>query len=529
MWLGCGLLPAWAVWQRARAATAGPGLSLAAATATGALILLYAPAAVYARTVLLDLPLTFLVTLAVSVLVAASPPRRADLVIAAVALGLAATLRAHVLILAPGLILLAWRTLPRHRPRPAWLALVSILALGPMLIFAGHNSLHAGRLVGPSLNSGVNLYLGLQQDTGGFFANLRGFRQADDPSGEAFLEERLQRPLDGPADADAAWRGEAWRRWRDAPGAATRGWFRKVWLHLQAAEVAQVTPLDRWPDAAPVLRWLPVRWSALVALGLTAAIWLLALNRTATASPWRQPALLVLAVVALLIATQSLFFVTSRYRLVLAPLLALLAGLGLLSLPRAGRRAWLAVPVLLIVILATRPWGLAAAQAHWQGLQDRQLAARLEMLADHTGQDHLREQAADLLAEASVATPWRAQAWADRARNLVRLGRLEAAEESMAEFLRLHPDNPDMLHDLAVLQGQRGHWEAVEATAGRLQRAAPGDARGWIDQAQAQFRQGRPEAAATTLRRGLDRVTDAEGRRMLEVNLARLEDPSSRR
>lgn len=525
MWLGCGLLPAWAVWRRSRAGAVGLGVSIAATTTTGALVLLYAPAAIYARTILLDLPLTFLVTLAVSVLVATSPPRRADLVVAALALGLAATLRAHVLVLAPGLMLLAWRTLAGQRRLAAWLALLGVLALGPMLIFVGHNSFLAGRLVGPSLNSGVNLYLGLQQDAHGFFANLRGFRQADDPSGEAFLEERLQRPLAGPADADAAWRAEAWRRWRESPGAAARGWFRKVWLHLQAAEVAQVTPLDHWPDAAPVLRVLPVRWSALVALGLTAAIWLLALDRPADAAPWRRSALLVLAVLALLVATQSLFFVTSRYRLVLGPLLALLAGLGLLTWLRAGRRAWLAAPVMLAVILATRPWGLVTAQNHWRGGQAHQLAARLAVQADHTGDDRLRDQALQVVSQGAskAADP----APLERLRGILLrdAGRLEAAEASMEAFLRLRPDDPDMLHDLAVLQGQRGRWSAVEATAERLQRAAPGDARGWIDQAQAQVRQDRLEAAVATLRRGLARVADPEGRRMLEVNLARLEGP----
>ncbi|MEZ4388042.1 MAG: tetratricopeptide repeat protein [Candidatus Krumholzibacteriia bacterium] len=108
-------------------------------------------------------------------------------------------------------------------------------------------------------------------------------------------------------------------------------------------------------------------------------------------------------------------------------------------------------------------------------------------------------------------------------------GRLDQAESLMLAFLRDHPDDLDMRHDLAVLQGQRGRWPAAEATALGLQAAAPDDARGWLDQAMAQVRQGRPGDAAATLRRGLAVVPGADGRRLLELNLSRLSAPDSPR
>jgi tetratricopeptide (TPR) repeat protein len=173
----------------------------------------------------------------------------------------------------------------------------------------------------------------------------------------------------------------------------------------------------------------------------------------------------------------------------------------------------------------------------------------------------LRERAEPLLAVASAAAPRRVEPWRDRARNLARLGRLDAALAVLADgttkaddpaplqwlriglvrqsgrldaaqalmqaYLREHPDDPDMLHDLAVLQGQRGRWPAAAATARRLREMVPGDARGWLDLAVAQSRLGRRAEAIATLEAGLAAVDDEAGRTLLRVNLARLRDDGS--
>ncbi|MEZ4388043.1 MAG: hypothetical protein R3D98_10805 [Candidatus Krumholzibacteriia bacterium] len=419
MWLGCGLLPAWAVWRRGLLAGLAPPAALGAAAVAGVLVWLHAAMAVFARAILLDLPLTFLVALALAAVVAAPGSRRAGPLVAALALGLAAALRAHVLVLAVAAAPLAWRRLAGLRWRAAWFAVLALLVSGPVLVFSLHNSRLVGRAVGPSLNSGVNLYLGLQPEAGGLFTTLRGFQQAPDPAGEAFLEQQLQRPLAGPGDADRAWRELAWRRFREAPVAASLGWLRKLWLQLQAWDIAQVTPLGLWAQAAPVLRWLPVPWWLLVSLGLGGAI----VAVRGSAHPWRAPALLCLGAFALLLGAQGLFFVVSRYRLVLAPALALLASLGVGAGWQAGRRGWAILGAsALAVVLFTRPWGLAAEQAQWQGLEAHNLARRLLVLADHTGRADLREEAGPLLAAACRAAPRRTDPWADRARNLAHLG-----------------------------------------------------------------------------------------------------------
>lgn len=524
-------------------------------------MLLHAPAAVFARTTLLDLPLAGLVALALTLVAGTPEVGRRRLLIAALVLGLAALLRGHVLVVGVILLPLAWRRLAGVPRRVPVMAAMAALLLAPVSLAAAHNTHLVGRPAGPSLNLGVNLYLGQLPASGGFFTALAGFDQARDPSGEVFLEHRLGRDLAGPAAADRAWLAEAGRLLRDRPWHALGGWLRKAWLHLQAWEIPQVTPLQHWSREAPALRVLAVPWAVLVVAGL-AGLGVVLAGRGRVAAALRGPVLVWALAGGVLVAAQSWFFVVSRYRLVLLPVLALLAGAGLVVLlaERGRVRAGVVAPVVVGALLLVQPWGLDEARNLWQGLESHNAARRLLVMADAAeGEEsarQLRERAEPLLAVASGAAPRRVEPWRDRALNLAELGRLDAAlavladgttraddpaplqwlriglvrqsgqldaaEALMQAYLREHPDDPDMLHDLAVLQGQRGRWRSAAATARRLREAVPGDARGWLDLAVAQSRLGRSAAAVATLEAGLAAVDDEAGRTLLRVNLARL-------
>ncbi|MBD3222485.1 hypothetical protein GF314_14715 [bacterium] len=651
-WLLVGLVPAAVVWRLGRARRFDPRTVLASAVVAGLLPLLYPPAAVYARTVLLDLPLAALVGLALA-LATWRPRSPGWLAAAALALGLAGLLRAHVLAV---LVPLVWWVLaapgayPHRHPRlrrAATAAAVVLVALLPVALAAAHNSRAAGQPTGPSLNGGLNLYLGQQPGADGLFTVLSGLDQARDPSGRRYLARRLDRAVPDAATADRIWYAEALRTISEQPGAAFGRWLRKLWLHVQTWDMAQVTALSHWPDEAPALRALPVRWWLLIVLGLTGAVVAIGAGRgrgarsaartddevsgdQPRAVPWRREAWLWLGALLVLVAVQSLFFVVARYRLVLMPSLAVLAGLGVLTVIARVRHAgwrslarWAPVPLLLGAL--TVPWGLGEARDLWRGLEANNLARRLVILADaaeavqareaarrDAGVDDTAGDAADdaagdiaddeadrgaamasdgdadapetagapatagaagaiagLIGDQAPVTAWRARAdtlyatacramprqhepWHDRARNLAalgdvdralavladgttrvddprpllalriglvrRAGLLDEAEALMLAFLREYPGHPGMLHDLAVLQGRRGHWLAVRETAAELRRVAPRDARGWLDGAVAAARLGDREGAVELLEQGLRTVTDPDGRRMLQTN-----------
>jgi tetratricopeptide (TPR) repeat protein len=493
------------------------------------------------------------------------------------------------------LLLVAWRRRPHSRPTTATLVLATVLALLPAALASWHNSTQLGRLAGPSLNGGLNLFLG-QTSTDGFFPVLPGLDLQDDPAGRDFLATRLGQEVPDAGAADRRWWAAAVARAREAPLAAAGGWALKMWRHLQDVPVAQVTPLAFWPAEAPVLRGLVVPWGLLVAAALAGMVAALAARRpparrddpdaAARAAAGTAPAaardlaarlLPWLLAAGLLVAVQSLFFVVTRYRLVLVPLLAVAAGLGgLAAWSLVRQRAWARLGVVagavLAAVLVVQPWGLAAEQARRQGLEGANLARRLLVLAEAapapTGRagptaDHappLRRRAETLLADATAVAPGQTDLWRLRVVNLHRLGRtrqalgvltrgtmraadprplallrvgllrsmgrLDEAEAQLQAELRATPDDPDLLHDLAVLRGQRGRWRAAAAAARRLQAAAPADARGWLDLAVAQARLGDRTAAVRTLRAGMGQVTDDQGRALLAENLRRLADGS---
>ena len=235
-WLGCGLLVAWVVLGVGRARH-WSGAPVAAAVAAS-LWWLHAPAAIYARTILLEIPLTLLVTAAVAALAGAPPVTRRRLTAAAVCLGLAALLRAHVLVLLP-LLLAAIRTsaAPSGRRPAAWPIVAA--ALAPVLMASALNTLTAGSPAGPSLNGGINLYFGQVREAAGLFPTLDGLDLQADPAGRAYLQERLGRPVPDAVTADRLWGELARRDMAASPAAAAAAWGRKVWLHLQGREVAR--------------------------------------------------------------------------------------------------------------------------------------------------------------------------------------------------------------------------------------------------------------------------------------------------
>ena len=200
----------------------------------------YRPAAVYVITVLLDLPLMFLMTAFLALMTAWPEPEAAADSAATAARTrralLSAGARAALLGLVVGLATLLRGTslalLPLAGAAVAWPAaalrrralLVSLVvaacaaALAPAVV---HNSRAAGRLVGPALNGGVNLYIGNGPEANGFYVAVVPGSWLLDPAGREFLAERFSRPSVSLAQADSLWTDAALAD--DAPAPPAHG------------------------------------------------------------------------------------------------------------------------------------------------------------------------------------------------------------------------------------------------------------------------------------------------------------------
>ena len=422
-------------------------------------------------------------------------------------------------------------------------AVLALAALAMLVPATVHNSRAAGRLVGPALNGGVNLLIGNGPAANGFYVAVIDGDWRADPAGTEQLAAERDGPPPSLADADRIWAAKAWAAMRADPLRTGGLWLKKIWLHLQAWEIDQLTPLAGWTATVPLLRMLPVPWALIVVLALAGAADLM-MRRTG--GLWVLP----LVSAALLLAVQSLFFVVSRYRLALVPALVLLATAGAAAL-LARRRGALVAALLALVLVV--PWGLGPVRAQWRAMGLANEALRRCDLARAEADPAELERAGDLYRRALAAgapgeAPWLGLAQvhtvqgdsAAAARTLregaATLARAPGIHKSLAAqalaagdpaaavphleaVLALRPRDADSLHNLAVAWGGLGDLAAAEAEARRLVAAHPDDPRGWNDLGIVLARAGRRDEAAAVFRQGLERLP---GQAELRANLARL-------
>ena len=509
------------------------------------LFALYRPAAVYSVSILLELPLVLLVTMVVYLMTRLADRDGEDrmsgrslflpFALGAV-VGLAGLLRGTALVLlVPAVVLVAGQPAGNSSGRQvhlgrALLVLAAVsMVLAPAVI---HNSRIAGWLTGPTLNAGVNLFIGNGPDANGFYVAVVPGDWRHDPAGRQYLGDRWGGPAPTLADADRIWSREARRAMAENPPRTAGLWLKKVWLHLQGWEIDQLTPLAGWRKAAPVLAWLPVPFALIVALGLggMAGRW------RDTRVRWLTSALIVL------VAGQSFFFVVSRYRLALVPVLCLLAVVGAVEILRKNRRA---VLVSILAVLLTVPWGLGGTRAMWRAqaqanearrwaeiavAEDAEDSATAREIAENLYRESLagkaagpapwlglaallvergqREEAAGILAEGALVTFRNLEINKALLALWLEDGRLTEALELTSTVLADHPRDADTLHNRTVLLAEVGRSAEAMTVARDLIGAHFGDPRGYIDLGIILARGGRREEARAVFEQGLQVLPD---------------------
>jgi Flp pilus assembly protein TadD len=495
------------------------------------LFVLYRPAAIFTMTILLEIPLTFLVTLFLFLL---TGERRGWLfpVLAGVVLGLAGLLRGTVLVLAVLPLVLIW-TSEQGRGRRLMATVVLVLAvLLPLVPASWHNSQRAQTLKGPTLNGGVNLYIGNGPQANGFYVEpMRGDRRRD-PAGREFLAQRLGLDSVTLGQADVLWTEEALAQMRHAPDRVLGLWARKVWLFLQGWDMDQLTPQEGWRRQVPLLNAHFLPYGVLMCLAMAGAL---------VSRDKKKPMIWWLAGLLLLVAAQSLFFVVGRYRLVLVPFLCLLAGGGLahlLAQVPAGRRVlarWSLGAVLTLLIVY--PWGLEAVKERWRPLVLANEAQRWSVVGRAASSAPDLEQALLLYQESVDQQPDSPGPWVGwavtlealerrgEAREVLQRASLQVAQDleirrqlvglyladglrsdALAQaqaLLRKYPRDAETLHNTTVLLADFGNLKQAMVTAGQLVDFHPGDPRGYLDLGVLLARSGHREDAARTFRQGL--------------------------
>lgn len=204
------------------------------------------------------------------------------------------------------------------------LALGFVLPIAPVTL---HNWRAEGRFVLVTAHGGFNFFMGNHANATGYPVQVEGFRgEAGSLLADARAEaERVEGRRLASAEVSAFWSARAWAWWREYPADALRLLGVKAVKFVNRAEYddLRLLPMLRLGGVAfdsPL--WPSFAWLAWLGLaGLFAA---------------RAPMPLRAAILAGG-AGVVLFFVTSRYRLTMAPLFAVLGALALSQLVAAWR------------------------------------------------------------------------------------------------------------------------------------------------------------------------------------------------
>jgi Tfp pilus assembly protein PilF len=263
-------------------------------------------------------------------------------------LGVSSLARANVLIFLP--VILAWIFLARdvtHRWRKA--AAITGAVIVMILPATIHNFIVSRDFVPVTSNAGVNFYIGNSEKATGIFYPPGDTDFVTDPTTRRYVERMLGRDL-SPSQLSAYWFDRSFEFIRGNPDRELKLLLRKTAMFFNAYEIPQIESYDIARNRYLSIKLLFVNFWFLVSLGLLGLVF--------SFTRWSS-CFLLQGYVLSFAASIILFFITARYRVQIAPVMALFAAYALLTvLPdriRDMRRGFATGGLLLLLVIFTQP------------------------------------------------------------------------------------------------------------------------------------------------------------------------------
>jgi len=263
-------------------------------------------------------------------------------------LGFSALARANVLVFAPlAAAWILWMVKSRRRVAQAVAFLgVTFATLLPATI---HNYIASRDVVLVTSNAGLNFYIGNNGVATGIFYPLPEIDFVRDPTSRTYIERLLGQDL-SPSGVSRYWFGRAMAYIRAHPGGELRLLARKFALFFNGFEIPQIESYAAERAQYASLRVFFVSFWFLLSFGVVGFV--------SSLGQWRRHFLLS-GFVAVYAASVIAFFITARYRVQVAPVLALFAACALVeAAPRylgGVRRAFAFLGALALVLALTHP------------------------------------------------------------------------------------------------------------------------------------------------------------------------------
>jgi Flp pilus assembly protein TadD len=472
-----------------------------AGLAAGLLVALHGPLIFYEGELLPTALATFLGTLALWLSLAENPSKaRAAMSGAAIGLGALAVAPTLLLVLPIG-----GRLLRSRRALGLSCIAACVLCVLPATI---SNRVRGGEWIAISSNGGVNFWIGNNADADQTIAIRPG------AGWEQLVEEPTRRGFRTPGKHDAYFYQKAGRWCTSQPGACFQNFVWKARLLLVSRELPRNEDLAVIRKDSPVLSVLaPQVGGAALPYAL-----LLPLAAAGAVYAWRERNRLLVSVLAAagaLALAPVMFFVTGRYRTPLAPMLCILAAMGLVALVTRPARGPAVLAALATLVISVWPVRLAVDAIDFESEMYYVVGGRRARLGDDVG-------AVEAWGQALAKRPDYLEAGFNRALALERLGRMRDAAAGYEAVLQHQPDHlvSRMRLGFALLEaGEIPKAQEVFTSLANETRTAP---IGLLGQARVALARGDVGTAATLLeqaeqRGGKGSQVAAEVRRELEA------------
>lgn len=318
-------------------------------------------------------------------------------------------------------------------------------------------------------SGGINLYLGNERQADGmqprqdqWVSYGEDYRDSVQVFAEAIYRQETGQPKGAVSAAAISryWMRRAWQEIQADPSAWAGLMLRKTMYLASDFEIPNNKSYDFVRrHESPLLRLLPIHWGLLVAL---AAVGWLGLWASAP-SGLRRRLLAVMSYLLLLALGICVFFVNGRYRIPLWPVLAALAGGGLLHLwDLTRRRQWRAVGTsacgLLVLWIASWAVGVQVQHTTTEGLEYRDFFYRSLAYYEKGQLEEALADARHSVAALEAAGSEDAAVWFQQGNVAMALGDDALAFDSYRHASELTADEPRIFNNMGILHERRGRY-----------------------------------------------------------------------
>ncbi|MFH1501590.1 MAG: tetratricopeptide repeat protein [Candidatus Eisenbacteria bacterium] len=428
--------------------------------------------------------------------------------------GLAALGKPNVLLFVPPVLVWFWRSpRPESRRGRRFSPMIAFVAATVLVIapFTISNYRASGRFVLTTSNGGINFHIGHNEHADGTFIVDQSMRGDLYAGSKKVAEREVGRSLDA-AEVSSHWLRKGLSYAGAHPLRELELLGRKFLLFWNAYEIPNHYDLNFFKTFSKVLRYDPVLFAWMVPLGF--------LGIYVSRKRWREHVLLYTFAGTYMLSLLP-FFISSRYRLPVVPVMIVFAARGFWWVVERARtrerRGWTAALAVLVAALVLVNFPLV----------DFTFGPSYAILGAVYRDTGRHEEAAEQFRRAAEESPGYDLAFSNLSAELARLGRFGEAETAAREALRLNPLLVPAHSNLGLVCMQMGRPEEARRAFMRAVELDPEHKEAWSGLAQL----GMAAGDAAAIERALQRIVDIDPRDgFAHWNLAVLysEDPGRR-